>query len=116
MGKKAVALVGGSMIAGIFTYVGIGIGWLDIGLMIGNALAVSLDPVTRMTWQIAAGAIGITQTLYTVMSLFKGELFQVFFSAAPFFSVILLLWPPTVSIGATIFVVVCVVASLNNDA
>jgi hypothetical protein len=103
------------MIAGIFTYVGVGIGSLDVFLMVGSAFAESLDPITRIAWQIAAWILGLGQTIYTVTRLFKGSLFHVFFSAVPFFSVVLLLWWPSSGYGAIVFAVVLIAAFLHDD-
>lgn len=103
------------MTAGIFTYVGVGIGWLDIALIVGNAFAESLNPVTRIVWQIAAGGFGLGQTIYTIMSLFKGNLFHVFFSAVPFFTVVLILWAPSNGVAAIAFAIVFIIAFLYDD-
>jgi hypothetical protein len=85
MGKKAGSLEAGSMIAGIFTYVGVGIGTLDILSVFGNAFAESLGPNVRTAWQIVAWFLGLAQTIYTVISVLKGTLFHFLFSAVPFF-------------------------------
>jgi hypothetical protein len=116
MGKKAVTSVLGSMIAGIFTYVGVGIGSLDALLIVGSAFAESLDPITRMAWQITAWLLGLGQTIYTITRLFKRSLFHVFFSAVPFFSVVSLLWSPSSGYGAIAFAVVLIVAFLYDDS
>jgi hypothetical protein len=104
------------MIAGIFTYVGVGIGNLDVFLVVGSALVQSLDPITRMIWQFAAWILGLAQTVYTIMRLFQGSRFHVFFSAVPFFSVILLLWSPSSGYGGIVFAVVLILAYLYDDS
>jgi hypothetical protein len=104
------------MLAGVFTYIGIGIGWLDVAMIIGGAFAESLDLITKLVWQIFAGVIGLAQTIYTIMRLFEGNLFHVFFSAVPFFGVVLLLWSPSNGFGAIVFAIVFIIAFLYDDS
>jgi hypothetical protein len=69
-----------------------------------------------MAWQIAAWILGLGQTIYTITRFLKGSLFHVFFSAVPFFSVVLLLWSPSSGYGAIAFAVVLIVAFSHDDS
>ena len=116
MGRKAGTLFVGSMIAGIFTYVGVSIGTLDVFLIVGNAFAESLSPNIKLGWQIAAFILGLAQTAYTIISLFKGTLFHIFFSAVPFFSTILVLWQSSSGYATMILAFAALLAFWYDDS